>query len=267
MGMVFKSLPRKLNLGLHHKLGITLLFISALGSPHGPCPLCDTMTLCSRIPRCCLRLHQETRSVPVGPQAQKPRNSVSKERERNFGVKCLLMKQLLLLSLHGMFPLTKISFPHLQSILNILFCYETANSPIYVIKLPEYCFGFFVCLLFLFWSGSRAKTNDTQTGSWEEYLVKRLRTKVCGREASSGIRFAELAPPGSYSSPYLKGQTRKVGCWYAKGPSSTGYRVCVRGEDGEARECVPHLPLLPLSDLLLVPPTGQTQTETEGSEP
>lgn len=99
------------------------------------------------------------------PLVTETSNRVSKERERNFSVKSVLMKYLLLLSLCGIFPLPEISLLHLKSIFNILFCYETANRPIYIIKLPEYfiALGFLFIHLFLFWSGPRKKTNYTQT--------------------------------------------------------------------------------------------------------
>lgn len=136
-----------------------VLFICALGSPHGPFPLYDSIHLCSRIPQCWKDSISETSSVPASLRAQKPSNSVRQERERDFSVKFVLTKSLLFFSLCGILHLPKINFLHLYSILNIWFCYETANRSICIIKVPEY----FIALGFWFWSGPRAKANDTQT--------------------------------------------------------------------------------------------------------
>lgn len=97
-------------------------------------------------------------------------NSRSPERERLFGAQSVPVKCLLSLSLCGTFPFPRISFYHLYSLFNILFCYKTANRPIYIIKLPEY----FIALGFSFGfeSGPRTKINDTQSESFEGNLIK-----------------------------------------------------------------------------------------------
>lgn len=103
-------------------------------------------------------LHQQEFIHACFPsRSRHPTTLVGKERERKFSFTCILMKYLLLLSLCVMVPLMKLSFLHLSSFLNILFCYETARRWIYIIKLPKYFIALVFCFLVLVWVRNEGK--------------------------------------------------------------------------------------------------------------
>lgn len=150
-GVVVIYLLGNLNVRLYYKLRCSVLFMVALDSPRGPFHLWVSVSLCSKIPQCCRKSCVSKNSfMPAFLQATHPTTSVRKERKRNLSFTCVLMKYLLSLSLCSTVPLMKISFLHLHSFLNILFCYETARW-IYIIKFPKYFIALVFC--FLFWCG------------------------------------------------------------------------------------------------------------------
>lgn len=104
------------------------------------------LSICKSLPLCCVNRCISEISIPPDPEIYSSRKE---NMEKSFNCTFVPIKHLLLLSLCGTFPSTKISFLHLLCFLTVLFCYKTPKRPSYRIKLPVYCFIFFCLLLFL----------------------------------------------------------------------------------------------------------------------